>query len=246
MDNIVGKAVIGARLASRQLDALANDLANVNTAGYKESVFATLLADAFSLDDPDARGSLVDDGKALVPTGTLDLTQGSLTGTGRPLDFALDGPGFFVVQTPQGPRYTRGGQFGLSDQGVLVTKQGFPVVGENGPISVPAGRLASGEDGTVYVDESPIAKLRVVDFADPEKLRKAGGTLLEYLGEEPPAPAEGAKVLGERIEQSNVDMVGGMIQMISIQRAYEAYRRLLDANQTMNEQGTSVLGKVTA
>lgn len=248
MDSVVGKAVLGARLASRQLDALANDLANVSTAGFKQSEFATMLVDAFGMDEssPEFRAATVEPHRALMDTGLVNLAQGSPVGTGRDLDMAIDGEGFFTVQTPAGLRYTRNGAFQLTDQGVLATSDGFPVIGENGPISVPQGKFVTSEEGRLFVDGAEIGRLRLVSFPEPERLAKQGASLLEYAGDEPPVEATNTKVLGGHIEQSNVDMVGGMIQMMSIQRAYEAYRKLMDTNTAMNEQGVSVLGKVAA
>lgn len=248
MDSVVGKAVLGARLASRQLDALANDLANVSTAGFKQSEFATMLVDAFGVeaDSPEFRAGAVEPHRALIATGLVNLEQGSPVGTGRDFDLAIDGEGFFTVQTPAGLRYTRNGAFQITDQGVLSTADGLPVIGESGPISVPQGKFVASEEGRLFVDGAEIGKLRLVTFPDPDRLTKQGASLFEYASDEPPVEAENTKVLGGHIEQSNVDMVGGMIQMMSIQRAYEAYRKLIDTNTAMNEQGVSVLGKVTA
>src|SRR5690606_12854265 len=151
-----------------------------------------------------------------------DMTAGTLRATGNPLDMALEGDGFFTVETPAGARYTRDGRFTLDGEGWLVTLEGHRVLGEAGPIQTQGTDVHVTERGVLWVDGAPVAVLAVVDFPDPQGLTREGGSLWaasEWSGE--PVPAA-ARVHGGYLEEANVNVVMTMVELIAAHRAYEA------------------------
>lgn len=209
-----------------QFRAVTNNLANADTVGYKSrrTAFAQALAQAGR---SPAAGEIV--GRL-----SLDWTQGPLTRTARPLDLALDGEGYFVLETPDGPLYTRNGAFRTNASNQLVDAAGNLVAGESGPIvlppSVPHEQVHVGRDGSVYADRQAIGKLRVVRFDDPSALTpRNSGTFVAADGATPQA-ASPVVQQGFR-EGSNVSVVEEMVKLITISRMYEANMKTLSATQ---------------
>ncbi|HTO92870.1 MAG TPA: flagellar basal-body rod protein FlgF [Bacteroidota bacterium] len=215
-----------------RMELIANNLANVNTTGFKKDrLFVRMLNDAAA--GVDAAGDLAD----VQVTQATDFSEGPLRQTGNPLDVALQGRGFFVVNTPDGERYTRAGSFQLSPGGILVNGAGAQVEGENGPIRFPdmlrmqRATLTITESGEVMIDKETIGKLRVVDFADTSVLAKetastftapAGTPLIE-------GPSAGTTVRQGFLEESNVDPVHEMIAMTELQRSFDTDQKVLQA-----------------
>ncbi len=217
------------RYFQRLQENLANNLANAPTDGFK----ADLLF-----------GRLLDDSVTPVSDQTLDLTQGSLRETGGVFDLALEGKGFFVVATDGGERLTRGGALHLDPGGVLVDAQGDPLLGADGTIVVP-GDASEGfevqKDGSVMVGGARIAKLTVVDVANVGDLEKEG--LGRYIANGPTQPVNVAETRVRQgvIEESNVDTINGMIDMITIQREFQAN---MSALQTLDGQLDKVANSI--
>lgn len=190
---------------NRLQEVAANNLANVNAEGFKAHRMTAALS-------PDG---------APIPIEELDLSQGKLRQTGRPLDLALDGPGFFVVRGAQGDRLIRGGSFRLDAAGMVVDGQGDPVLGVDGPIAAPTGQLEIREDGTVLIDGGRVAQLQVVTVADPKALAKEGHGRFVTAQELIPVEA-GTLIHQGHLEEANFDAVRGMVDLVMIQRAYAA------------------------
>jgi flagellar basal-body rod protein FlgF len=215
---------------TRQFEQIANNLANVSTTGYKRQrsdFLSALRSKMTSSDTPQAEVNMKQ---------TVDFSQGNLIQTGRSLDLALTGPGFFVIETPDGPRYTRSGGFQANATGQLVDSQGRMVSGESGPIVVPAGtdlsRLAVGGDGRVSAAGVQIGRLRIVDFGDQQnKLQPVGASCFQAQADANPVPAQKATVKQGFQESSNVQMVEELVAMITVSRMYEANVRVLTANR---------------
>jgi flagellar basal body rod protein FlgG len=207
----------------RRQEVAANNIANANT-------------DAFKADRMTAR--LVQNGAYPVPVASTDLQQGALRTTGRSLDVALEGPGFLVVQTPQGDRLTRGGSLRIDGASRLTDTHGNPVLGDRGPIVVDGTDLVVHDDGSLVVDGALVAKLEVMNVSDPKTLRKEGAGL--FATDAPLQPVdEGVTMLRQgSIEDPNLDGVLSMVDLVTIQRAYTAN---LDALRAMD----GVLGIVT-
>lgn len=234
MSSGIYAAAAGAMAQSNALDATANNIANASTAGFKgERVqFREALANAQS---PDL---------TLVSTGAtrIDNQFGAMQHTDNPLDIALDGDGYFGVQTPNGTRYTRNGGFQLDAGGQIVTADGFAVRGEGGaPIAVPEGTqaLAVATDGTISADGEEIGKLELVKF-NAAQLRREGGALFAARG----APIEGEPptVRAGTIEQSNVNVVRGVVDLVKVSRTYESLMKMIQTYHDCESRAAKDLG----
>ena len=239
----------------RELEVVANNVANLSTTGYKNdhAQFSEFLmpgarADQFA--GPDRRVSFVQD------RGTWhDFSQGAFQQTGGPLDTAIDGDGFFVVQTPRGERYTRNGAFQLNNVGELVTSNGDRVLGDGGPIVLQTTDrdIVVTSDGTIKVREglsltsdSTRGKLRLVSFANPQALRKDGASTYSAPVGVQPRPAEKTSVAQGVIEKSNVHSVLEMTRMIEITRKYTEVANMVQQQSDMRRTAIQQLAEVPA
>ena len=216
-------ALSGLRTRLEQLDRISADIANAHTAGYKTERVATAESPR-----PDFGAVLQTAIDVSAAPGMIDFRNGSIENTGRDLDVALEGRGFFVVDTPNGPRYTRNGQFSRRSDGTLVTADGLEVQGDKGSIVIPAaGRVSIESDGTIRgVDGAVAGKLKIVDFTDYITLRREDGARFrpESSTAAPPAAAT-TTVRGGSLEGSNVTVAERMVQMTEVSRAFEALQR---------------------
>lgn len=218
-------AVLGALREEKRFEILSNHLANVNTAGFKSQTLSF--------------------GQMLQDRMTIDFDQGAILPTGNPLDLALNGDGFFKIQTDQGVRYTRNGSFGLDTNGVLVTSSGNPVLGENGPITINGEDIKISETGEVLVDGSKVDQLSVVSLAYPEKFTKQGDSLFAYLGlPKDEKPLENASIRQGALEQSNVASVLEMAKMVETSRFYESFQKLMQSIDEMDAKAINEVGQV--
>jgi flagellar basal-body rod protein FlgF len=236
MDSGFYSAFTGLAARMQSLDLLANNLANVNTAGYKseKEFYRSYTASLRNQGLSQVNQAINDYG--LMGGARIDLTAGALQTTGNDTDLAFDGSGFFVVNTKAGLRYTRNGTFQLNTQRQLVDGEGNPVQGQNGPIQVPSGKLNVSADGTVSVDGAVLTQLKLVDFAPGTQLSPEGSSNFAA-----PAGAQTIPVTGQvrqgMLENSNSDPVTSAVALISLQRNAEMMQRALsifntDFNQT--------------
>jgi flagellar basal-body rod protein FlgF len=236
----------------REMDVIANNLANMNTTGYKAdgSLFEEYLNSGARAGQTGARVSFV------LDRGIWhDMSQGPLDRTGNPLDVAVDGDAFLVVQTPRGERYTRNGALQINAAGQLVTGEGDPVLGDSGPITFQPNdhQVSISRDGTVSVREgtsnvdSARGKLRLVTFANLQLLQKDGGSTFNAVnGVQPqPAPPEAGFVQGA-IEKSNVRGVVAMSRMIEITRTYTQIANMLQQQSDLGQTALDKLADVPA
>jgi flagellar basal-body rod protein FlgG len=220
-------------------EVLANNLANVSTAGFKADDLTLVPRQPIG---PSAVAGPTAGAWAVVQW--TDFSQGPLRETGRTLDVALNGPGFFVVQTPRGVRYTRAGAFELSADGRLVTRQGFPVLGERGSIVLGSDRVRIGPGGELHQDGRRLDTLRVVDFPKPYRLLKEGDGLFSVADPAGvPELARGYEVVGGALEGSNVNPVAMMVNMIDLLRRYEAAQRVIQAVDETARWATNEIGR---
>lgn len=193
----------------RRQEVAAHNLANTDTAGFKaERVFARIIGDAIPVAD----------------TAT-DLRVGALTHTGEPLDLALADGAFFVVETPNGERLSRGGSFSLDAEGRIVDARGNPLLGEGGEIVLPPGSVDIDDGGLVRVDGREVTRLRVETVPPEIRLAHEEGTLFVPDPAREEQPAGQRRVRQGHIEASNVETIGSLVDLISIQRNYAAVQR---------------------
>ena len=235
---------------AREMDVVANNIANMNTTGYKAdgSLFEEFLSSAARA----AQGSRV---SFVRDRGVWhDMSQGPIERTGNSLDVAVDGNAFLVVQTPRGERYTRNGSMQINPTGQLVTSDGNPVLGDGGPISLqPTDRQVSiSSDGTISVREgnskvdSARGKLRLVTFANPQQLQKDGSSTFNATAGVQPQPATTGGVVQGAVEKSNVRGVVEMSRMIEITRSYTNISALLQQQADIAQAAIDKLAEVSA
>ncbi|MFZ0706007.1 MAG: flagellar hook basal-body protein [Candidatus Korobacteraceae bacterium] len=219
MNNGLYAACAGLLARTQALDLAANNLANVNTGGFKGQVprFASLLAGAGTGRVSNAVFRAVDE-FGVLGESRLDLQQGPIEQTGNDLDFAIQGSGYFALQNPQGGRlYTRNGAFHINRQSQLTTADGSLVLGSQGPILLPPGKLAVSAGGIISVDGAVAGQLQVVDFASGTDLTPQGAaTFSAPAGAERPSNA--VNVVQGALEGSNVDPVSAAVGLVVLQR----------------------------
>ena len=224
MNKGIYPALSGGVAYEKLLTIIANNVANINTAGYKAD------RPVFKVDVPDTiNGTTLpypvsDKFYTEIDSVFTDFNTGVIRQTGNVLDLAIEGDGFFVVDTPDGPRYTRSGNFILDASKALTTVDGHMVMGDGGPIILEEGKIAVDADGRVSVDGSEINRVKIVDFEKPYLLQKDQNNMFLGSGEQ---TAEGYKVLQGAVELSNVNSVKEMAAMIGVLRGYESYQKVM-------------------
>jgi flagellar basal-body rod protein FlgF len=248
MHNTIWNGVVGSIFQMRQLDVAANNLANADTPGFKADriTFKSYLA---QIQEPQFAGERrsIRSIEEHFQTRT-GFAPGPLTPTGNSLDFAIDGPGFFVLQTPQGERYTRAGGFRLDEQGQLVSAEGFAVAGAGGAIQTQDSLrmdLTIDEYGTVYQEGQEIGRIRVVEVQNPETLAKVGSRLFAAGRDTRVNDAEAPDVRQGVLEGSNVNLIREMSQVVQAGRAFEAYQRIVAMTNALNEKANQQISQVS-
>jgi flagellar basal-body rod protein FlgG len=258
-DKGIFTALSGAIAQDIRMETIANNMANVNTPGFKrdEQVFREYLTAYEKEDDviqvPKIPASIesfyalqAGDRGYVDKAGTYtDHTQGSLRPTGNSLDVALEGDGFFEVLTPQGVRFTRSGSFGLGPQGQLVTKQGHPVL-RSGAGGAPEGRVINltgsevtfSSNGAIYQDGAEVATLSVVNVESKDALRKVGGLMyaLKENYAQVPQNVPNVSLRQGFLENSNVNIIKEMTDMIGATRVFESTQKAIQAYDSMNDR----------
>jgi len=240
-------ACSGMLLQMAKQDVIANNLANTNTPGFKKQIAVATAFPGISVSRLGEVKTEADRSKPVPPvaigwlgTGAAieeiatDYTQGTMQKTDNPTDLAIAGDGFFVIETPQGERYTRNGSFRVNSEGVITTEQGYSVLGRSGPITVGDQPFTIDEGGNVLAGDSVVDTLRIVRFADDSRLVRVGDDLYADAGNTA-RDVEQAQILQGYLEMSNVVAVKEMVEMISALRAYEANQKVIQANdQTLD------------
>jgi len=218
------KAVDGSLAQKLKFDTISNNLANINSNAFKKDIIS------------------FDKALAIKNSSTTDFTPGPIRYTGNEFDVAIDGPGFFKIQTPRGIRYSRNGSFTCNMDSLLVTQNGDPVLGQNGRIKINGTDVSIKSDGQVLVDGQPIDKIALVDFKQPRLLKKEGSSYYMHLGKEQDiVNAEDINIQQGYIENSNVNPTEEMIKMIETLRAFESAQKAI---QTMDELNRKMVNDV--
>ena len=243
MDNAMYVALSRQMTLQRELNIVANNIANVDTTGFK--VEGTMVktepsTGAKMVDGPASLKFVIDDGV------TRDFSQGVLRQTGGSFDLAIEGQGFFKVETAAGERYTRDGQFTLSPEGKLTTQAGDAVQGEGGEIVVnpELGPVAIAADGTVSQGAAKVGKIAVVTFDDLSSLSKTGDNQFRNTSNLQPQPASTARVHQGMLEGSNVNSILQVTRLIEISRAYESMARTIENSAELSRRSVERLGRV--
>jgi flagellar basal-body rod protein FlgG len=255
MNRAIYPILSGALAQERQMQVFANNMANVNTAGFKQdaqafkSVMAQVQVGAPIIAHTVGFGHQI----GVRPAGPSErvfaaphmlrtsFEAGRIRITGNSLDAAIQGSGFFEVKTPQGIRYTRSGMFSLDAQRRLVTNLGYPVMGTKGEIKIPPGSAQISAQGAIHVDGQPVATLKVMDFpvdGMPEK------NLDGLFASDSAQTAKNPPVQGGHIEESNVNSIGEMVKMIQGTRNYESAQKLIQTLDHMAEVSIQSVGRV--
>lgn len=229
-------ALSGMRARLEELDRLAFDLANVSTAGYKTERAAKMAAER------DEFATALEAAVDVVSSGTkVDFSSGAIASTGRDLDVAIEGRGFFEIETERGMRYTRNGGFQRRSDGTLVTTDGLPVMGDGGPITLGTGAVSVSPDGTVKSGTAIVGRLRVVDFESERDLIRESGSRFRALTGAEPVDVE-PKVIGGALEQSNVSIVDRMASLTELSRGFEALQK--GVSILMNDLDSRVISEL--
>lgn len=222
---------------SRELTTIANNIANINTNGFRRegAVFAEHVK---ALDNNDPSLSI-----ATMTRRYVDLSAGEITSTDNPLDFAIEGDGFFLVETPSGQRLTRDGAFSLNQDGEVVTSSGARVLDDaGGAIAIPAGStdVTAAADGTIFVDGQPLGRINVVT-ADPAFLTRDGDNA--FNAENGFEPVENPRVRQNALEGSNVNPVTELARLIEVQRTYDSSRNMMQQEDERISRTIQTLGQ---
>jgi flagellar basal-body rod protein FlgF len=235
---ISGTIALSRMMALQQkMDIVGNNIANMNTTGFK----AVQLLMKSEKENNSAPGIQPLDSRPIIMAtdfGTVrDTSTGAVKTTGNPLDVAIQGSGYFTVATPNGDRYTRDGVFQISSTGQLVDLSGNAVQGDGGEINIPAGttNVSIAGDGTISTPNRTLGKLKLVNFANEQALQPDGNNGLKAADGNAPTPLDNPKMVQGAVEQSNVNSVQQMTNMIEIQRQYQAAANIVkDAHDRQN------------
>lgn len=239
MENTSYITLSRATALERQMAIVANNVANMNTTGFKSE--APLFVEYLVKPQPDESYKMV------LDRGTArNMAPGPLAQTGNPLDVALEGDGYFQVETLDGPRYTRAGSFTLDAERRLVSVTGLPVLDDTGnTLTIPANAtsITISPDGQVATEQGPLGRLGVFTFKSEVKMQEVGGGLLTT--DQKPVPAPETRVRQGSLEQSNVQPVVEMTNMIAVSRLYENIQKLMQSQHDLMRNAYSKLSKIS-
>jgi len=257
MNSGMYSALSGNLAAMKRLDVIASNLANVSTNGFKQDRLAFESVLAGSQNPPAVPPAQTADPVLLQERMVTDYSAGTLVQTGNALDVALQGDGFFAVRTPDGVAYTRQGSFRLATDGTLVTASGYPVLSKAGdrpeegqPIRIATAEAGGSKpvvdnQGNISLNGEQVASLAVFDFPKPYQLTKAAGTLfVPGNGAVPQVASPVTTVTQGALEQSNVDSISEMVQMVEASRFFETCQRMVRSFDDMAAKAVNDLARV--
>lgn len=243
MDNSIYVGLSRQMTLRRELDIIANNIANADTTGFKveDSLTRTEPKAAPRTRQSDAIKFVLDDGVA------RDFSQGGMSQTTSPFDLGIEGQGFFTIDTPAGPRYTRDGRFTLDPSGKLITEAGEAVAGDGGGeiiVSPEKGEVSISPDGVISQAGERIGKIGVVTFGSLGALEKVGDNQFRNTSNLQPQPGTASVVRQGMLESSNVKPVVEITRMIEVTRSYERITQMLDATAELSRKSVERLGRL--
>lgn len=250
MNQAMHEIVSGALVQEMRLNVLANNVSNINTLGFKGDSAFFQVSDLTEFTKGDSQEGSVSgmSGNAFssLPVGTFtNFSGGHLKSTGNALDLALDGNGFFCVETPEGVQYTRKGNFSLNQEGLLVTQNGLPVLGEAGTIRIDGRNVHVDTEGNIEVDGNIVDTIKILDFDQPYPLKKVADT--SFVPNDPGITgnkAEGVNVRQGLVELSNVDAIKMMTEMIDVLRGYQSYQKVIQSLNDITLKSINEVGRL--
>lgn len=223
----------------KRMDLIADNIANVSTSGFKSQLMVISLRE-------DAADATADTTTEHQVHTVRDVREGPMTRTGNPLDLAIQGSGYFAIETAEGVRYTRNGRFALDQDGRLVTPQGHAVLGDDGrPITFTAKEtnIVVDTDGTVRADGGEIGTVGIVQFADEQTLYRVSSGLMAT--EAPPIPAVDARILQGVVEESNVVAVLEITRMIETMRTFQSAQKMVESEHERLRRAIQTLTQIS-
>ena len=242
MDPLTSLAASGLRARMESLDLLANNVANASTGGYKadREFYSLYIAPDAADNDPLAA-------MPVIERHWTDHAQGSLHATGNSLDVAIDGKGFFSVNGPNGPLYTRNGNFRLAADGQLITQDGYAVRSNQGtPVLLDAARgIQISSDGSVSQEGNPIGQLELADFTSMAGLSKQGANYFRISDATlRPVAAQGTSVAQGQLESSNTGAAEAAVRLVGVMRQFEMLQKAVSLGAEMNKRAIEEVAKV--
>ncbi len=249
MSNAISDAVRGALYQEMRLAVLSNNLANINTIGFKKDniVFQADSAEPYvSSEYLTAQNPAGDPENVFAgfPAKTfIDFSQGQIEATGNPLDIALNSNGFFCIETPDGTQYTRKGNFKLNENNELCTQDGYPVLGEGGKIIISGADFSVGAKGVVQSNGNTVDTIKIVDFKRDSLLKKGNGFFVKINDDVKDIPVGEVEIIQGYVERSNVNAVKMMTEMIDTLRGFETYQKIIQYLNENNSKAITELGQ---
>ncbi len=235
MRNLQISGITGLFRQEKRFETIANNLSNAQTIGFKRDfpVFEQIMSQTWDRYQREGSDSIF----------TI-FQQGDIQKTGNELDLAIEGEGFFKVQTPRGLRYTRNGNFTLNRDNKLITQDGFPVLGRQGEITLNGKNIQFTPDGSVRVDGNEVDQMEFVTFADIRSLQKEGGNLFQADETMEEVKANPTQIHQGAVEASNVNPLEEMVRLMDTLRSYESSSKVIQAQDELDGKAVNELGRV--
>lgn len=245
MSGAIYMAVSGTANQQMQFGVISNNLANANTIGFKADRSAFRMPELEVVKDESAQEKMRLSASFLPFDSFINFDSGPIQHTGNPLDLALEGDGFFCINVGDETQYTRKGDFTVNEKGILVTQNGFPVLGDGGEIKIEGEKCTIGIDGNIMVDGDKVDTIKIVDFEQPYKFKKMEKTLFALIDAETETiKPENVTVHQECVERSNVNPVRAMTRMIEALRGYESYNKFVVSTDRVNSKTVNDIGRL--
>jgi flagellar basal-body rod protein FlgF len=247
MDSLMTSAASGMKARMETLDMLANNVANTATVAFKaDREFYGVYVSEQSAAEAGSAGELR---APVIEKHWTDYSQGVLLQTGNPLDLAISGKGFFVVDSPSGPLYTRKGNFQMGKAGQIETTDGYSlrILDQNGkPVRLdPTKSVDVGKDGVVKQDGQELGQIQTVDFDNANQVSKRGSTYFMWNESKPPKSTQNSEMHQGMVETSNVPVAEAAVKLVSVMRQFETLQRAISLGSDMNKRSIEEVAKVS-